>query len=105
MKNYKQNEMVVDKGEALEIAEEMSRTLGQLEELYRELERLGYEDYRIEQDIVSGYMGDTLYNLIDELPEKLEKVIDENEVDGYDHEEFKEYGSVEEMREHEEDQK
>jgi len=86
MKDYKQNEIVYHKEEALDIANEMAEKVGELYELWQELERLGYSDYKIEQELAQGYMGDTLRNQIEELPEILEKVADEDEVEDADSE-------------------
>jgi len=84
MRDFKQNEIVYHKEEALDIANEMAEKVGELYELWQELERLGYSDYKIEQELAQGYMGDTLRNQIDELPERLEKVADEDEVEDED---------------------
>ena len=84
MRDFKQNEIVYHKEEALDIANEMAEKVGELYELWQELERLGYSDYKIEQELAQGYMGDTLRNQIDELPEILEKVADEDEVEDED---------------------
>lgn len=81
MKDYKQNEIVFNKEEALDIANEMTEVVGQLCELYIELERLGYQDWKLEQELSQGYMGDTFRNMIDELPEKIENMEDEDEVE------------------------
>lgn len=84
MRDFKQNEIVYHKEEALDIANEMAEKVGELYELWQELERLGYSDYKIEQELAQGYIGDTLRNQIDELPEILEKVADEDEVEDED---------------------
>jgi len=82
MKDYKQNEIIFHKEEALEIADEMCEVIGNLCGLYEQLESLGYEDYKIEQELKQGYMGDTLRNLVDELPERIQREVDEEELEG-----------------------
>ena len=60
------------KEEMLDVANEMIEKMGEIAGLYEELVRLGHEDYKIGQELEQGYVGDTLRNLIEELPEEIE---------------------------------